>query len=130
MPTKAPKTRPTTARKVTRKTEENRAAAHNRGLQVKVGGQAYEVRLGDITPAMAHELRMKVGFGPAQLIAAVVTAPDIDVVSAFVWLSRRIDGEKVAFGDVSITYDELFAEDFDFDPVENAPEDDASDPEG
>lgn len=105
--------RPTTARKVTRTTEANREDALDQGLRITLEDEVHEVRVGDITPAMARELRAKVGFGPMQLIRQCAVDPDVDLLSAFVWLSRRIAGELVRFEEVEVTYAQLLSDGFD-----------------
>ena len=105
--------RPTTARKVTRTTEENREDALDQGLRISLEDEVFEVRVGDITPAMARELRSKVGFGPMQLIRQCAADPDVDLLSAFVWLARRIAGELVRFEEVEVTYAQLLSDGFD-----------------
>jgi hypothetical protein len=100
-------------RKVTRKTEENRESALDQGLRITLDGEVFEVRLGDITPAMARDLRGKVGFGPMQLVGQLAVDPDVDLLSAFVWLARRIAGEMVRFEDVEVTYAQLLSDGFD-----------------
>jgi hypothetical protein len=117
--------RPTTARKVTRTTEENRDAELNRGLRITIDSEVYEVRVGDITSTLARELRAKVGFGPMQLINQCAVDPDIDLLSAVVWLARRINGELVRFEDVAVTYAQLVSDGFDID----VPGDSEPDPE-
>ena len=82
--------RPSTARKVTRTTEKKREAALDMGLRVTMEGEVFEVRVGDVTSTMARELRARLGFGPMQLIKQTAIDPDIDLLSAFVWLARRI----------------------------------------
>lgn len=105
--------RPSTARKVTRKTEENRESALDQGLRINLDGEVFDVRLGDITSPMARELRAKIGCGPMQLVAQLATDPDVDLLSAFVWLARRIAGEMVRFEDVEVTYAQLLSDGFD-----------------
>ncbi len=105
--------RPTTARKVTRKTEESRESALDQGLRISMDGEVFEVRIGDITPTMARELRSKIGFGPMQLVGQLAADPDVDLLSAFVWLARRIAGELVRFEDVEVTYAQLLSDGFD-----------------
>lgn len=105
--------RPTTARKVTRKTEENRENALDQGLRITLEDEVFEVRVGDVTSAMARELRTKLGFGPMQLIRQCAIDPDIDLLSAFVWLARRIQGDMVRFEDVEVSYAQLLSEGFD-----------------
>jgi hypothetical protein len=118
--------RPTTARKVTRTTEENRDAELDRGLRVTIDGEAYEVRVGDITSTLARELRSKLGFGPMQLINQCAVDPDVDLLSAIVWLARRIAGELVRFEDVEVTYAQLLSDGFDIDlPGDSEPDPEA-----
>jgi hypothetical protein len=105
--------RPTAARKVTRKTEESRESALDQGLRIVLDGETFDVRLGDITSPMARELRSKLGCGPMQLIGQLAVDPDVDLLSAFVWLARRIAGEMVRFDDVEVTYAQLLSDGFD-----------------
>lgn len=110
-----PPRRPSTARKVTRTTEEHRDEALDQGLRVTIDDEVYDVRVGDVTSKLARELRGHVGFGPMQLIRVCAVDPDIDLISAFVWLARRIRGELVRFDDVEVTYSQLLADGFDVD---------------
>jgi hypothetical protein len=105
--------RPTTARKVTRTTEESRQEALNQGLRITIEGEVYEVRVGDLGKHLAAELRSQIGCGPMQLIRTCAVDPDIDLLSAFVWLARRIKGEMVAFDEVEVTYAQLLSDGFD-----------------
>ncbi len=105
--------RPTTARKVTRSTESNREDALDQGLRISLEGEVFEVRVGDITSALARELRTQIGFGPMQLIRQCAIDPDVDLLSAFVWLARRIAGEPVRFDEVEVTYAQLLSDGFD-----------------
>lgn len=105
--------RPTTARKVTRTTEANREDALDQGLRITLEGEVFEVRVGDITSSMARELRAHMGFGPMQLIRQCAIDPDVDLLSAFVWLARRISGELVRFEEVEVTYAQLLSDGFD-----------------
>lgn len=110
--TTTPKPRPTTARKVTRKTEEKRTSEHETGIRIVIDGEAHEVRLGDLTPSIALELRQQVGFSFLHLCQLINVDSDIDLVAAVVWLSARVKGEAVRFADVSVTYDQMLADDF------------------
>lgn len=105
--------RPTTARKVTRTSETNRESALDQGLRITMEGDVFEVRVGDITPSLARELRQHIGCGPMQLIRQCAVDPDVDLISAFAWLARRIAGELVRFEDVEVTYAQLLADGFD-----------------
>jgi hypothetical protein len=116
--------RPTTARKVTRTSEANRNAALDSGLRITIDDEKFDVRLGDVTPAMARELRNHTGMGPLQLINATALYPDLDLLTAFVWLARRQRGEFVAFDSVAVTYTQMMSDGFDvgFPEAEDNPE--------
>lgn len=116
-------TRPTLARKTTRKTEEARRAALDTGVTLRVGDEAYTVRIGDITPTLAREVRHVTGRGVAALIETVTESPDIDVVAELIWVARRLRGDTVTLAEVDEAfggYDTLLADDFDV--AEAAPE--------
>lgn len=105
--------RPSTARKVTRSSEKAREAALDSGLRITIDGDDFDVRLGDVTSSMARELRNNTGMGPLQLINATAVSPDVDLLSAFVWLARRQRGEFVAFEAVEVTYGQMLSDGFD-----------------
>lgn len=105
--------RPSAARKHTRTTETNRADAMDAGLKISLEGEVYEVRLGDVTSNLTRELRRGTGMSFNQLMREVTTDPDVDSIAGFVWLARRIAGEKVEIEDVVVTYTQLLGEDFD-----------------
>lgn len=117
--------RPTTARKVTRTTEANREDALDQGLRITMEDEVFEVRVGDITSSLARELRAKIGFGPMQLIRQCAVDPDVDLLSAFVWMARRIGGEMVRFEDVEVTYAQLLSDGFDVDAPGEEPDPEA-----
>lgn len=124
--------RPTTARKATRKSEQKRKSGLQDGLRIELAsGEVYEARYGDVTPQIARELRRNLGIGFQGLMQALGTDPDVDLLSAFVWVARRCQGEAVAFDSVWITYEDLDADGFDInrtqDDAEDADED--ADPE-
>lgn len=121
-------TRPTTARKVTRKTEEKRDAALDEGLRLTIDGQEYVVRAGDLTALDSRELRRQVGMSFTGLMSAFQSDPDIDLIAAVVWLARRIKGEVVTYEAVAgdMGYDVLDTIEF---AEADAEEADASDPE-
>ena len=119
--------RPPLDRKVTRKSEEKRDEALDQGLKLTIDGEVYEARVGDVTPDIARELRSYTGKGFMNLIQTTAEDPDIDVISAFVWVARRIRGESVAFEDVSISYSQMLSDGFD---VALPGAEDADSPEG
>lgn len=108
-------TRPTTARKHTRTTEKNRDAALESGIKITLDGEVYEVRLGDVTSNLTRELRRGTGMSFNQLIHEITTDPDADSIAGFVWLARRIAGERVEIDDVVVTYTQLLADGFEVD---------------
>ncbi|HUF98855.1 MAG TPA: hypothetical protein VMM60_12070 [Ilumatobacter sp.] len=117
--------RPSTTRKVTRKTEEKRDEALSQGVSIAYDGKVYTVRAGDLTGLDSAALRRECGYSFAGLLKALTKDPDIDLIAALVWLSRRTDGEKL------LSYDEVAAEigyDSDIEVVDTEPEDES--PEG
>lgn len=110
MTTKA--SRPSAARKHTRSTDTARADANEQGLKITLEGEVYEVRLGDVTSNLTRELRRGTGISFNQLMREVTTDPDVDSIAGFVWLARRIAGEKVDIDDVLVTYGQLLGDDF------------------
>jgi hypothetical protein len=100
------KKRPSLQRKVTPKSEKNRKEALDQGIAITVDGERYEVRIGDVTPAMSRDLRRETGFGTFGLIGAMTSkALDLDILQAFMWLARRIRGEDVELDDCEIDYE-------------------------
>ena len=85
--------RPTLQKRTTRATETARKAELDAGIAVMVDGTRYAVRMGDLTSMDAANLRRATGFSFRGLMMAASKDPDIDIVAAIVWLSRRIDGE-------------------------------------
>jgi hypothetical protein len=104
--------RPTTARKVTRSTEENRQDALEQGVRITLDGESYEVRLADVTPNLTRELRRQTGMSFNQLMREVVTDPDLDSLAGFAWMARRIAGESLEIDDVMVTYAQILDEGF------------------
>lgn len=109
--------RPPLARKHTRTTEENRNAGLDAGVRITIDGEAYEVRMGDVTPDISRELRRHTGMGFRVLMESIGVDPDIDTLSAFAWVARRIRGEYVAFDEVVVTYAQMLSDGFDVEPV-------------
>ena len=112
------KPRPNLARKVTRKTVEKADADLSRGCRITIGEDDYEVRVGDVTPAAARELRRLTGYSFMHLLDAMSTDPDIDLIQSFMWLARTlrgdtVDGRPVGLDDVDVSYADMLADDFD-----------------
>lgn len=122
-------TRPKIAPKHTPGSEKNREASLDQGLRVTIDGEVHEVRDGDMTPQIARELRALSGMSYVRLVQTIKADPDIDVLSTFVWLARRILGEVVEFDEVAVSYEAILADGFDMSPT-SAEELDTSNPEG
>lgn len=129
--TTTPINRPTLQRKHTTSSEKKRDAALNTGVKLTIEGVDYEVRVGDVTPPIARELRKHADMGFMSLMQAVGEDPDIDVISAFVWVARRLRGELIDFDDVVIDYAAILSDGFDVELAGAATEEeaDASNPE-
>lgn len=115
--------RPTVGGKITRKTEEKRNAELDQGVRFTIGDDVHEVRIGDITPRLAREVRRETGLSVMQLLEEVGEAPDIDTVASLVWVARRLKGEVVDLDSV-LDYGTLLSDDFDI--AIAGPEDDDS----
>lgn len=70
-------------------------------LRVRIDGRVHELRLGDITPALAMEVRKSTGM---PLSTFLQSPRDPDSLGVFVWLARRMGGE------IRLTLDRVFAE--------------------
>jgi hypothetical protein len=116
--------RPTTARKRTARTETKRADALEQGLRLTLDGESYEIRLGDVTSTVTRELRRTTGMSFNELMRLTTTDPDTDVIAAFVWLARHINGEKVDIDDVVVAYSQLLDDGFDVEVPGKRTEDD------
>ncbi len=58
-----------------------------------VDGTSYPLAQEDLTTLDISALRRATGMGLVALSEAAVNAPDVDIVAAWVWLSRRSHGE-------------------------------------
>jgi hypothetical protein len=115
--------RPNIARKQTRTTHAQRREEMDAGLSLVVNGTKYTVRIGDIHGILASQLRRETGYSFRGLMMAAAKDPDIDIVAAIMWLSRRIDGEHMlAFEDVAEGLD--YDADVELAEADGAPEDD------
>lgn len=117
--------RPSLARKQTPRSEKQRKDALNEGLSVNVDGTVYTVRLGDLKGSDTAALRRSTGYSWMGLMRAAQLDPDLDVIAALVWMSRRLAGERL------LEFDEVADElgyDSDVDIVSDEPGEEA-DPE-
>lgn len=119
--------RPNLARKVTPKDEANRTSALDQGIRMNLGGEDFEVRIGDMTAPLARELRQNYGGSFNKLQDELALDPDIDSIAAFVWLARRMRSEVVGFDDVAVSYSQMLEDGFEItvakrEVVEDSPE--------
>lgn len=121
-------TRPSLAKKHTRKSEEGREDVLNAGARIKIDDVWHEARLGDVTPTIGRELRTATGMSFMKLLGTLGEDPDLDVLQAFVFVARRIKGEVVSIDDVAVSYEAIFADDFEV-VAAGAEEVDAANPE-
>lgn len=70
-------------------------------IVVVVGGVRYPLAFDAISARLAGECRRACGMSPRELVENLRKSPDIDLVAALVWLSRRLNG------DPKVTYDEI-----------------------
>lgn len=107
--------RPSAARRHTRTTEKKTTDELEKGLRITLDGEVFEVRLADVTSTLTRELRRGTGLSFTRLMDEIMTEPDADSIAGFVWLARRIRGERVEIDDVVVTYAQLLDEGFDVD---------------
>jgi len=87
--------RPALTKRTTRASEQARKAELDAGIAVMVDGVRHQVRMGDLSSMDAAHLRRETGFSFRGLMMAAAKDPDIDIIAAIVWLSRRLDGEAL-----------------------------------
>lgn len=104
--------RPSAARRHTRTTEKKAVDQLEQGLRITLDGNTYEVRLADVTPNLTRELRRGTGMSFNQLMREVTSDPDLDSLAGFIWMARRIAGERVEIEDVVVTYAQILDEGF------------------
>lgn len=107
--------RPPLAPRHTRKTEERADAALEQGICINYDSTPYTVRVGDVSPRLARELRRETGYSFNRLFELLEEDPDVDLIAAFIWLARRVAGEQVTLDEVeaAIGYQGVLAEGFD-----------------
>jgi len=93
--------------------EGKRNAELDTGVRFTVGEDVHEVRIGDITPRLAREVRKATGSSVMQLIQEASEAPDIDTIATLIWVAQRIKGVEVDLDDVDFDYSSMLSEDFD-----------------
>lgn len=103
------------ARKPSRSADKKASDALDSGVRFIVGDQVHEVRIGEITPRLAREVRRETGSTVMQLIEEVGEAADLDTIAALIWIARRIQGENVTFDDIDIDYGTVMSDDFQVD---------------
>lgn len=99
--------RPTTARKVTPKSEKNRAAALDQAFGVRVDGKDYILVPADLTGLVEMRIRRETGLSVLELIHGIITSPGADMLGMFMWATRFAAGEDVDLVEVleSINFD-------------------------
>ena len=102
--------------------------ALSQGYRLTIDGETFQAQLGDVTPANARELRKNTGFGFLGLMKAMTTDADVDLISAAVWVARRVAGEGVPFDAVEVSYAEMLSDGFGVEVAESEKAD-APDPE-
>ena len=105
--------RPPLDRKHTKSSEAKRQENLNLGARITVNGEAFEARLGDITPVFGREVRRALGYGFMDLLDRLGDSPELDYVAEFLWVARRLRGEDVALDDIELDYADLLDEGFD-----------------
>jgi hypothetical protein len=118
--------RPPLDRKHTVGSEKKRESELDTGVSVTMSGVKYVARLGEVTPIIARQLRRETGMGFYQLMEEMAESPDIDIVSAVVWVARRIKGEDIELDDVVVGYTQMLADGF---KVEVAGQEESEGPE-
>lgn len=101
--------------------EKKRNEGLDQGLTITVDGTSYTLRQGDMSAMDTMALRRETGFSFRALMVAFEGDPDVDLVAAVVWLSRRTNG-----GEQMLSYAEVARDigyDVEIDVAE--PEDDA-----
>lgn len=86
--------------KVARKKAKAEAEASSE-LTIVVDGVKYPLRLDEFSAKDAGALRKACGLSIRGCIAALQTDPDLDIIAALVWLSRRQQGETVSYDEVA-----------------------------
>lgn len=99
--------RPTTARKPTRTTKAKAESALDSGLKITLDGEDYIVREGDLTDRLERELREEYGGSWEAFKRELGTDPGLDTIGTFIWLARRVAGEKVTRDDVELSRADL-----------------------
>ena len=108
-------TRPSTVRKVTRKTEEKRDAANDAGLSITLDGETYTVRFGDVTPehrtsAAADDSAS----GSCRSFPRSRCPRSVRPVGGVhLGQSSCVNGERIPLTKIEVDYDAVFADDFD-----------------
>lgn len=105
--------RPSLARKVTPKDKAKTQEALDQGVKFTLPtGETYEVRIGDVTPRLAREVRRETGSSFQHILREAGADSDIDTISTLVWIARRVKGEEVELDDVEVGYDVLLSDGF------------------
>lgn len=96
--------RPSTARKVTTKTEAKRKSVLEQGIRLTMDGEIHEIRFGDITDKAESRLRREWGGSFSKLQEELEDDPGLDTFAALVWFCRIVSGEDISLDEVTIGY--------------------------
>jgi hypothetical protein len=111
--------RPSTARKVTPKTEADRTAALDEATSIRVDGVIYSVRLADIDGLVERDFRRETGLSVAGVLDQLASAPGIDSLAAFVWLAKLQADDKTTYEAELAKYN--YGTEVDYAPEADAP---------
>lgn len=88
-------TRPTLAKKATRKTEEKRQQAlDSQRVGLRVKGEVYVVNPADVSAAVDRRIRQAAGYTVTSIIGELEGAPGLDTVAAFMFAAEVVGGAE------------------------------------
>lgn len=87
--------RPSLAKKQTRASRQAQDDALDFGVRIRMDGQVYEIRAGDLNALDSLALKQQVGITFPQLVVETSAGnPDLVEFAAIIWLARRLAGER------------------------------------
>jgi hypothetical protein len=102
-----------------------RAAADQTVVTIKVDGETYEFRPGEVTARQVSEVRKETGMSVRAVMEQAQSDPDLDTIGALIYLARCQRGEDVTVQEVykGLTYGvDLELEADTDDPEDDSPE--------
>jgi len=110
--------RPSTARKVTPKTEAKRVEELDASISIRVDGTVYTVHPADITGLIEHKFRRQTEFPVMGLLSELSENSGIDSIAAFVFLAKLQAGiESTFLGELEAIDYRTSVEDGDLEPA-------------